>query len=206
MKQAPLATKVATHSGRFLCEQIRAREQTKTVEFHHAIEPPKDVDVPDIGRLRDFYDTFGSVTFYVDPESGEAAKRIAPPGEWDELETALYLWFEGMGDDEREEYLPDWIDSCLVIGEEPRTGNYLLMPTSGEDVGKVFLFDHDGCEFPELAGDVIEYVEKLLEPDNRLLVEIATHMRFIVGDPNVQWWIRDMHDNRGNTATTSADV
>ena len=206
MKLPDLEKAVATHSGQFLCVCIRDREQSKTVEFHHRIEPQRDVDVPDIGRLRDFYDTFGGITFYVDPVSGDAAKYIAPPSEWPGLEAGFAMWFDGMDEEEREEYLPGWVADCLVIGEEPRTGNYLLMPTTGEDAGRVFLFDHDGCEFSEAADDVVAYVEKLLVPDNRMLVEVATHMRFIVGDANIQWWIRDLRDNRGNAATTSADI
>jgi hypothetical protein len=65
------------------------------------------------------------------------------------------------------------------------------------------LFDHDGFEFSEEAADLVEFVRIMLAPTDRLLTEIASHMRFIDGDPMIQWWIRELRDNRGNLATTS---
>ncbi len=98
-----------------------------------------------------------------------------------------------MDEDERLEILPDWIDTCLVIGETPHSGNYILVVTKGPAAGRVFEFDHDGYEFIDQA-DVIEYVEKLLKPDGIKLTDIASHMRFIEDDPMGQWWIRELRE------------
>ena len=78
------------------------------------------------------------------------------------------------------------------------------MPTEGESAGRVFVFDHDGYEFVEEANDIVAYVEYMLKPDNQLLVNLATHMRFIEEGAKYQWWILELRDNRGNFATTAA--
>lgn len=205
MKLPQLFEDVVQHRGTFLCEEIRQETNTKLVYFSHVVQPAIDVNhLPNVGRLQDFYDTFASIIFYVDERSGDAGKHIAAPSTWPELDTEFRGWIDHFGEEEKEEYLPEWIDNCLVIGEEPRTGNYLLMPTTGDCAGKVFLFDHDGYEFIEEAQDIIAYVEYMLKPDNQLLVGMASHMRFIEDGVPVQWWIRDLNDNRGNFATTTA--
>lgn len=205
MRLTSLQQQVATHTGVFLCERINRPEETKTVQFCHVITPPAaDAGLPDVGRLRDFFATFGSVVFYVDKLSGDEGKRIAGPDEWPDLDSDFRGWIDNLSESERLDVLPDWINNCLVIGEEPGTGNYILMPVSGKTAGRVFLFDHDGYEFVEKATDLVDYAERLLSPDDRLLADIATHMRFIDGDPMIQWWIRELRDNRGNVSTTAA--
>jgi plasmid stabilization system protein ParE len=205
LKLDQLFDAVISHRGQFLCEEIHQEKNTKVVEFSHRVAPAvANVGVPNVGRLQDFYDTFSSIVFFVDERSGDAGKHIASPDQWAELDEEFRGWIDHFSEEEREEYLPEWVDTCLVIGEEPRTGNYLLMATSGEDEGKVILFDHDGYEFIEEAKDIIAYVEYMLAPDNQLLVGMASHMRFIEDDQPVQWWIRELRDNRGNEASTAA--
>lgn len=200
-----LRSEVQTHTGTFLCERIHMREQTKIVHFTHVVgEPAQGFEVPSIGQLRDFLDIFGSVIFYRDRVTGEAAKHLAPPSQWAELDSDFRDWLEALDDEERAEILPEWADDCLVIGEEPGTGNYILMPVSGNEAGSVYLFDHDGFEFIREADDIIAYVQRMLSPDDLLLTSIASHMRFVEGDPMVQWWIRELEDNRGNSARTTA--
>lgn len=205
MNLQDLKSAVESHRGTFLCERINQPAQTKLVHFAHAIgQPEPHAVVPAVGRLRDFVDTFGSVVFYEDAVSGDAAVHLAAPADWPALDSDLRDWMEPLGEDERAEILPAWAEHCLVIGEEPRTGNYLLMPVEGDEAGAVYLFDHDGYEFTREANDVIDYVQRLLAPDDRRLTGMASHMRFVEGDPMVQWWIREMHDNRGHKASTRA--
>jgi len=204
LKLPSLEAAVRAHAGELQCERIGKPEEKKVVFFRHVVTPPSpDLNFPPVGRLDDFYETFGSITFYFDDRTGDAAKHIASHESWPELHSDLSDWFDQLSEDERAEILPEWIQDCLVIGEEPGTGNYLLMPVHGEAAGHVFLFDHDGYEFTDCASDLIQYVERLLAPDDGLLLEIATHMRFIDGDTMIQWWIRELKDNRGNVARTS---
>lgn len=205
MKLFDLESAVRQHAGEFVCERIHDTTQTKTVRFTHVLTPPiGSGDIPEVGRLRDVYDTFGSILFYYDEKSGDAGKYIAARSEWAELHGHFSEWIEHLDDDERSEILPDWIDGCLVIGETPHSGNYILVPTSGPDSGRVFEFEHDGFEFIEEGKDVVEYIEKLLKPDSSVLTEIASHMRFIEGDPMIQWWIRELRDNQGQVVRTKA--
>ena len=203
MKLYELAKTISEHSGEFLCEQIHDENQTRVIYFRHIVTPAEDSqELPTVGRLRDFYETFGSVLFYFDEQSGDAGKYIAPTSEWDELQDNFNDWFDDLEEEERSEILPDWIDDCLVIGETPHSGNYILMVAKGAVAGQIFEFEHDGFEFLPQANDLVEYVEKLLKPDAVTLTEIASHMRFAEGDRMIQWWIKELRDNRGNIVKT----
>ena len=112
----------------------------------------------------------------------------------------LTLSFE----DEEEDYRPDWIKNCLVVGEIPRSGNYLLVPAAGPYTGRVFEFEHDGFEFVELGQSLPDFVKRNLDLDTSRLTAIASHMRFVTPDENRQWWINELKDNRGNAVRTEA--
>lgn len=204
MKLVELESAVRAHAGEFLCEQIGAEGNTKVVRFRHAITAASATrNVPSVGGLRDFYETFGSIVFYHDPKSGDAARHLAPHQEWPELQSNFDDWIEDVAEDERADFIPGGTDHCLVIGETPRSGNYILVPTKGPAAGQVFEFDHDGFEFRREGIDIVEYVEKLLAPDSARLSDMASHLRFVEGeDWNVQWWIREMRDNRGRVVLT----
>lgn len=206
MTPQALKQAILDHRGTFTCSRIHQPKETKQVEFRHEIKPPGDTSdlqsLPDVGRLREFYAVFGSITFYVDEKSGDAARFIAPPEAWSELAEEFNRWCNILGPEEREEYFPDWVETCLVIGEEPRTGNYILMPVDGPEAGAVYHFEHDGLEFDRHGADLIDYAAKLLDLNDRSLAYIATHMRFIEDDSPAQWWIEALHDNRGNVART----
>lgn len=194
MKLDELANTVREHNGEFLCKQIRDEQNTRLVRFRHDATPPcRAGDIPDIGRLRDFYDTFGSILFYYDAQSQDAARYIAPPSEWAELQDQCAGWIDMLDEDDR----PQWIGTGLVIGETPHSGNYILMAREGPSAGHVFELDHDGLVFTDAANDLVDYVEKLLALDAEKLTDMASHMRFVAGDPMVQWWIVEMRDNRG---------
>lgn len=203
MKLTVLENTVRQHVGEFLCTQVHDEKKARVVRFSHVVTPPVGSDdVPTIGKLQDFYQTFGSALFYHDEKSGDAAKHIAPTSRWAELHGDFSDWIAPLSDEERSEILPDWIGTCLVIGETPCSGNYILVATEGAVAGKVFQFDHDGFEFTEEANDVVEYVEKLLKPDDRRLTEFASHMRFVEKGSMTQWCIRHFKDHQGHVATT----
>lgn len=194
---------IANHSGSFHCEALSDAAITRSIGFSHRITPAHNTaDIPDLPGLRAFYSQFGSVLFYADADSDEAAILLASPSDWTHLRRHFEGWTEAMGPDEREEYLPEWVDAALVIGEEPGTGNYLLMPTTGEQAGHLYLFDHDGFDLIEQAPDIISYAWKQLDLDDSALLVIATHLRFISDATPHQWWIRELRDNRGNVART----
>jgi hypothetical protein len=197
-----LEAAIQSHAGEFMCSQINGKKR-RTVAFKHVITPAVEVEgIPKLAKLREFYSVFGSVRFYFDEESGESAKYLAPVEVWEELGESFSAWLEDLDEDERQEILPSWVETCLVIGETPSSGNYVLVPTKGSEKGKVFEFDHDGFEFTEEGADVVEYAQKLLKPDSSTLTSIASHMRFAVGDRKVQWWIEELRSNDGHLAKT----
>lgn len=204
MKLDHLLDSVRKHGGMFICTQIPDHTISKEVEFSHQFESPAALQREEsIESLKDFYDTFTSLRLYHVPVSNEAAFYIAGPDQWAGLQSDFAPWLEDLDDEDRAELLPSWIDDCTVIGEIPSTGNYLLMPRSGEKRGFVFEFDHDGFEFIECAPDLEQFVLQLLQPSASALTSMASHMRFIVEDDHrSQWWISEMHDNRGNVIRT----
>lgn len=197
---------VEAHSGTFHCTEIGNETKTKDVEFRHVFDPPFATDVPmPSPKMADFYRTFSRLSLYHVSASDEAAIYIGSPDEWPTLEGYFRDWTEDLSKEEEEELLPPWIHDCVVIGEIPSSGNYLLVPLSGEQQGFVFEFEHDGFEFIELAPDIETFVHQLLDPDPRVLTAMASHMRFVEEhDLAAQWWIAQMRDNRGNMVSTRA--
>lgn len=194
MQLTSLIDKLNSHHGEFLCESFSGEK--KKISFYHLTKKSLTVpQLPDCGRLTDFYDTFGSILFYLNPESGDAARYIAPIHEWEILHNKISRWFV-MDEEEREEILPGWIDTALVLGNIPGTGNFILMPTEGSTRGHIYEFDHDGFEFFDEAPDLVTYAERLLRLDLPMLANFASHMRFITETPDQQWIIRGMSDNR----------
>lgn len=203
MKLHELDLLVGHHSGEFICEQLSDKLQTKIVPFKHRREPPIiSEQIPELGKLRDFYETFGSLQLYVDEMSGDTAIAIANPEQWEALSDDFGGWLDDLDEDEKQELLPAWIDDCRVIGELPHSGNYLLMPMAGEKAGFVFEFEHDGFEFIERAKDLEDYIQKMLNLDSASLTAMAAYMRFIEDDSTIQWWIREMIDNHGYYVST----
>lgn len=196
MTPTDLADAIRTHAGEFECREIDGAGR-KTVAFRHVATPPGEVDeLPDVGRLREFYGIFGSVLFYADEATGDAARQLAAPDAWAELDEHFRDW---LFDDED---LPEWVENCLVIGETPHSGNYILLAVDGDEAGRVFEFDHDGFEFTEAGADVVAYAAAMLRPDDARLTDFASHLRFIDADSDAQWWIESMRDNRGHAAST----
>lgn len=199
---------VSEHTGQFTCERLRKPAETRVVTFKHLIQPPAPLDeaaqaaIPDSGQLQAFYATFGALMLYHDAQSGEAARYIAPPAEWTSLHDGFSGWTQDLSDEERANTLPPWVEHCVVIGEVPRTGNYIVVATDGESAGQVFEFDNDGLVFTRKASDIVDYVEQLLTPDAAALTEIASHMRFTDRNYGTQWQILEMRDNRGKHVRT----
>lgn len=194
-----------SHTGHFVCEEIHREQNTKVVQFRHIGSPPiSSISVPEIPGIKEFYGIYDHLTMYVDEQSGEAAYFLASPSQWSKLDGYFRPWLEGLDEDEIAECLPTWIDECIVVGEIPQSGNYLLVPTTGSDAGKVFEFEHDGFEFLELGSSLPNFVEHTLDLDSRRLTAIASHLRFITADDDRQWWIKELRDNRGNVIRTEA--
>lgn len=200
-----LRSQVASHSGEFACSEIHRPKNTSTVTFRHRAAPPDaQAEVPDVPGLRDFYDTWGALTLYLDEHSGDAAWFIAPPSQWAELDDDFRPWIEQLDEDEAAEFVPDWVASALVVGEVPHSGNYLLVATTGAEAGRVFEFEHDGYEFIDLGDSLPDFVARSLDLDAERLSGMASHLRFITEAQHRQWWIEEMRDNRGNVVRTRA--
>lgn len=206
MKLENLQKAIESHTGTFHCVRLHDSALTKEVVFRHEFDAP--IPLPknlQVDKLADFFETFSRLVLYHDPISDDAAFVIVSPDQWASLDSEFRPWLECVdeNDEEQADLLPSWIGDCLVFGEVPRSGNYLLMPLSGEKRGFVYEFEHDGFEFIEYASDIEQFVYRFLDPSPSALTEMASHMRFVEGDDyGTQWWIDEMRDNRGNVVRT----
>lgn len=204
-----VANKLESHTGRFICHQINNEGKIKIVNFEHIASPGiegQDLEslietyahIPD---LVSFYSKWGSLRLYHDPISGDSAFYIASPGEWAGLDSCFRDWIDIL-DEEEEEMLPGWINDCLTIGEVPESGNYLLMPSKGEKPGCIFKFEHDGFEFEEISGNLGQFLDSILTPDTKCLTDMASHLRFVEENYDIQWWIQEYQDKEGKSVST----
>lgn len=199
-----LLEKIGSHAGEFLCETRSSEPDTKQVRFCHKIEPPKEsIDLPKVDGIHEFYSKIGSLTLYYCSESDEAACYLAHPVEWESLEEGIADWVYLLDEDEEEEILPTWFESHKVIGEIPGSGNYILLVTSGDESGSLFLFDHDGFEFTKVGATIEEFVLNTLDPDPEAFAELITYMCFMSGSSSQQWWARELHHNSGKIVRNS---
>lgn len=186
---------------------IHNKKEQKTVEFKHLIGEPlaKDelenlnADFGHIPHLVDFYATWDSLLLYFDPRSEDSAFYFAKPSEWAQLKDYFEPWIDL--DEDEQDLLPDWIAHYEVIGEIPRSGNYLLMITAGEHAGHIYEFEHDGFDFIFIAENIESCIKALLNPDPSRLLEMASHLRFIEED-SFQWWIEELFLNDGTSVKT----
>ncbi len=197
-----LNDRITAHRGQFLCHQIHAEENQKTVDFAHEALPPEEASLPDVPGLKAFYDQFSELRLFThqdDPE--EAGFHIAAPADWSSLEAEYRGWVD---EEEDDEFLPSSEGGPLVIGEVPMTGNYLLVVQSGDDAGAVLLFDHDGFELYELGSSLADFAERAITPDEQALTAMASHMRFRAEGSDAQWWLVEMRDSDGRVVRTEA--
>ncbi|GAB6140036.1 hypothetical protein JCM14076_07650 [Methylosoma difficile] len=166
-----------------------------TAMLAHKTTPPAEPEVitslraqfPELPEVAAFYSRYGSLSLYCDTVGDNFAFYIAEPDEWVELKPCFEAWLDGLDEEEAEDFLPNWLDDYIVIGEVPQSGNYYLMPASGEDAGKVFLFDHDGFEFTEEGASLEAFIAKITTPNAALLNEILSHTRYWDGETGTQW-------------------
>lgn len=135
-----------------------------------------------------FLSKYSSLRLYCSRDTDSSAFYIAHPSEWDVLAGEVNEWISDLAEDEvlgRD--CEEWLETALVIGEIPESGNYFLLPTSGKYSGRICLFDHDGFEFTELAENLELFVEYLCTPNHELLQEISISTRYKDGSTDVQW-------------------
>ena len=140
-----------------------------------------------VPELAAFYERYGSVRLYCDTVGSDSAFYIADPDEWSSLKAAFGTWLELLSPDEEEDLLPDWMDNYVVIGEVPLSGNYFLVPLSGDLAGHVFEFEHDGFEFIARGEDFDAFLNYVSTVNADLIEDILCHTRYSDGETETQW-------------------
>lgn len=193
-----LIERIKNSTGTISCQAIGDEKKTKIFRFSHIVTSPKaSGTLPNIAEIQNFYTLVGSLTLYHCAESDEAAFYIAHPDEWDSLAEAFAPWAEILELDLEEEELPNWFGSYLVIGEMPKTANYLLLVTDTQEKGAIYKFDHDGAEFTKLGSNLQNFITYALNPKAGL--DAISHMRFIKDLMGQQWWATELHHSNYET-------
>jgi len=167
----------------------------------HVAEPPlSDEELARLTRrlgedsqLAKLYSKYGSLRLYCDSIGDASAFYIARPSEWVKLFFEFQQWMEGLNREEREEFVPRWVDQGVVFGEVPNSGNYFLMAMTGDESGRVYEFEHDGFEFIERGADLSAFLEYLSVVDEGLIQDILTHTRYSDGESDIQWLVNEYH-------------
>lgn len=188
-------------SQRFICRDgwPKPCPPEHTVAIQHEVGPPLRTDELNLVRqkrdipddLAEFYKCFGFVRLFSQVDADESAYYIAHPDEWDELNDSFTDWIEDLTEEEKEEFLPTWISNYIVFGEIPASGNYYLMPITGDQSGAIFEFEHDGLEFIKRGNSISEFVSKLSTVTDQLLEEISGHTRYRDDRPDSQWMVAE---------------
>ena len=181
---------------RFICtaEPDGSSHDSFTAQVEHRMTEPEGDDLQSLAggldQLIELYSTFGSLRLYCDAKSSSSAFYLAKPSEWRQLRQEFLSWIRMLGA-EQERPMPEWTETSVVFGEIPETGNYLMMPQSGSDAGKVFLFDHESCDFEEEAPDLAAYITALTSPGDALFRKIRSNTRYSDGETATQWLVQD---------------
>lgn len=142
------------------------------------------------GYARLYRDTIQTAYAGFDPFYA-SAYYIAPPDAWPELRECFECWLDDLSKEEAAELLPSWMESYVVIGEVPNSGNYFLVPLVGPDRGKVFEFEHDGFEFVERGTTFACFLDSVSTVNDSLVKEIRSHTRYCDGHTDTQWLCQD---------------
>lgn len=170
----------------------RAAEEYLVVATKSIILAP--VSEEDIGRIQarlgrfsaefvDFYKKYGGISFHEQAESGVASLCVHPIDNWALLYAEMSDWF----DDELVGGSIDWLDSCVVFAEVPRSGNYFLIPLAGVDQGKIIYQDHDGLESEVYANSFAEFLCKFLRSPVEQMDRLGCHTRYSDNQTDKQW-------------------
>ena len=194
---------LARKNQRFICSAAGSFASEDSCNFT-ALITHEVTDPLTVGQLKELEDSigyhsqlftlfsnYGSVRLYCDTLSDNSAFYLANPSEWNDLFSEFNLWIEELDDKEKKELLPKWIDSAIVIGEIPNSGNYYLFPIRGIEEGKIFEFEHDGFEFIEVAKDLEAFIESICTVTDSLLSNIRSHTRYSDGKTDIQWLVKN---------------
>ena len=183
---------------RFMCRDTGWPEpgpKQHVAYIKHVVQPPAPASVlavllkrlRAVPQLAAFYERYGSVRLYCDTVGSDSAFYIADPDDWASLKIGFRTWLELLSPDEEEELLPDWVDNYIVIGEVPYSGNYFLVPLSGEVTGHVFEFEHDGFEFIDRGKNFDAFLDYVSTVNASLIEDILCHTRYSDGETETQW-------------------
>lgn len=129
---------------------------------HHAAPPAAAADLAQLQRwlngasegLLDLYRAHDGLTLFARRDDAESGLHFLPVADMPAWKQDLASWLK-QGDADYDEYTtcdgrpaiigtPEWWDGAVVFAYFGYTPECLLMPTSGDYRGQIFIYEHDG--------------------------------------------------------------
>ena len=85
------------------------------------------------------------------------------------------------------EEMPDWMRQAIVFGEICNSGNCFVIPTTGENAGKVIYADHDPEEPLPILGFFDDFLNLILADPARFMDRMGCYTRYSDGQTDTQW-------------------
>lgn len=179
---------------------------TFTTTVTHVLKP--SADEPGLAVLKQclgaaatdferFYEHFDGAVLYRDTIpfvfQGEdhfaAGLELFPIREWDTQTRDFRDDFEFLTEDEAGDdfEVPKWYEAGVAFGTLPRSGNYLVISTSPESIGQIFLADHDDFLPEPLAPSLPAFLAALIDNPAKYPHERGCHLRLRDGKTDLQW-------------------
>ena len=189
MDYSILSALLSAKGAKFLGTIVHADANDVCVEFpiHHecsaATAPEQDLGLSEcLPQFADFYRQVNQLWLYCQDDLNNQAFFVGGPEDWSQLSDEFFAWIDQLSDEEREDFLPEWVnrESVLVFAEKPGASTYFLTPRSGPQQGEVFRFDHDGYELELFTQDLQQFLDRLCTPDTSLLDDLVGSFRLYV--------------------------
>lgn len=180
----------------FECKAAGQSEGTFVVKTKTDVLPPATPESLEILKRRlgdlssqfiEFYENWGGISFHEQTDSGAASLCIHPVENWDDLHSEMSEWFDMVDEEDLEDCGIDWLDNCVVFGEVPQSGNYFVVPLSGQNKGKIIYQDHDGLEPEEYASSFSEFLQKFLTSPVEQIDHLGCYTRYSDNKTERQW-------------------
>jgi hypothetical protein len=144
------------------------------------------------GGIADFYARHDGATLYANRRSKTAGIRLFPISMWDKATRRFNKDRTSQAEDlddwgRRQRALPN-LDG-VVIGEIPRSGNYLIVRLSGKHRGGIFYANHDdsGSACKPLARNFAALLDRIAADPAKFLCDMGGYTRFSDGKTDTQW-------------------
>lgn len=135
--------------------------------------------------LQRFYELHDGLLLYRDTRSDAAGIDFFKSAELDSRTEEMRESMQAMGFEQAD--MPSWFEQGLVFGEIPRSANYFVIQSTGDEAGQIFYADHDAYDPAPLAASFDEFLRLIVDDPAGFLNERGCYTRYSDGKTDKQW-------------------